>query len=56
MLRLRDALSFQEGNENLTQAASAAWVSVIQLVTKFFYEKLTAMPEIKSYMDSVSTA
>jgi hypothetical protein len=55
MLRLRDALSFQEAGVSLNKEAEAARDGVIQVVNNFFYDKLTAMPEIKNFMESVST-
>ncbi|MFN2196098.1 MAG: hypothetical protein ACK2UW_08250 [Anaerolineales bacterium] len=53
MLHLRDALNNQQANVSLNREAEAARDSVIQVVNNFFYEKLVAMPEIKSFMESV---
>jgi hypothetical protein len=53
LLRLRDALSRQEPGQTLTGPAEAARAEVINLVNNFFYEKLSAMPSIKAYMDDI---
>ena len=55
LLRLRDALTRQEANQTLTIEAEAARAEVIQVVNNFFYDKLTGMPEIQAYMDSVAS-
>jgi hypothetical protein len=55
LLRLRNALSNQEHEQVLSVAAEAARSEVINLVNNFFYEKLTAIPTIKAYMDGVSS-
>ncbi len=54
LLRLRDALSRQEGSERLSGPAEAARAEVINLVNNFFYEKLSAVPTIKAYMDGIA--
>jgi hypothetical protein len=51
LLRLRDALSRQEEGEDLNAEAEAARAEVINIVNNFFFEKLTAMPRIKTYLD-----
>jgi hypothetical protein len=56
LLRLRDALSNPHGKQVLTHEAEAARGMVINLVNNFFYERLTALPTIKEYMEEVSTA
>ena len=53
LLRLRDALSRQESGQALSGPAEAARAEVINLVNNFFYDKLTAMPTIKAYMDDI---
>jgi hypothetical protein len=53
LLRLRDALSRQESNQELSGPAEAARAEVINLVNNFFYDKLTAVPTIKAYMDDI---
>jgi hypothetical protein len=52
LLRLRDSLSQQESGQDLTPQAEAARAEVINIVNNFFREKLTAVPSIKSYMES----
>jgi len=54
LLRMRDTLSRQETNQQLTTEAEAARAEVINVVNNFFYEKLTSVPEIKVYMDGFS--
>jgi len=54
LLRMRDALSRQKTNEQLTLEAEAARAEVINVVNNFFFEKLSAVPEIKLYMDGFS--
>ncbi len=53
LLRLRDALSRQQGGQALSGPAEAARAEVINLVNNFFYEKLTAVPTIKAYMEGI---
>jgi hypothetical protein len=53
LLRLRDALTRQAATQELTGEAEAARAEVINLVNNFFYERLTAVPEIRLYMDEV---
>jgi hypothetical protein len=50
LLRLRDSLTRQESGRELGPDCEAARVEVINIVNNFFYEKLTAVPRIKSYM------
>jgi hypothetical protein len=56
LLRLRDALSRQESGLALSGPAEAARAEVINLVNNFFYDKLTAMPTIKTYMNGILEA
>jgi len=51
LLRLRDSLTRQEIGEDLSAQAEAARAEVINVVNNFFYEKLSSVPTIKSYMD-----
>jgi hypothetical protein len=51
LLRLRDALSRQKTNEELIPEAEIARGEVINLVNNFFFEKLTAVPTIKEYIE-----
>ncbi len=53
LLRLRDALSQQDQAQGLNAAAEAARAEVINLVNNFFFDKLTAVPTIKAYMDGI---
>jgi hypothetical protein len=53
LLRLRDALSRQGTDQALSASAEAARAEVINLVNNFFYDKLTAVPTIKAYMDDL---
>lgn len=52
LLRLRDALSHHQVGEALSGPVDAARQQVINAVNNFFYEKLTALPTIKVYLDS----
>lgn len=51
LLRLRDTLTRQDTGQALTIEAEAARAEVINLVNNFFYERLTSLPTIKSYID-----
>jgi hypothetical protein len=51
LLRLRDALSRQKTNQELIPEAEAARAEVINVVNNFFYEKLTAVPAIREYIE-----
>jgi hypothetical protein len=55
LLRLRDILSRQESGQALTADAEAARAEVINIVNNFFYERLSAVPPIKEYMDQVGS-
>jgi hypothetical protein len=52
ILKFRDAIKDQEAYTNLSVEAEAARDEVINGVNNFFYEKLTGIPEIKSYIES----
>jgi len=52
LLRLRDSLTRQQTDQELTPEAEAARAEVIAIVNNFFYERLTAVPAIKDYMAS----
>jgi hypothetical protein len=52
LLRLRDSLGDQETNRALNVQAEAARAEVINIVNNFFYEKMTALPTIKTYIES----
>ncbi len=51
LLKLRDALANPHGKQVLTFEAEAARSMVINLVNNFFYDRLTALPTIKEYID-----
>jgi hypothetical protein len=55
LLRLRNELINQNLEQGLSGAAEAARSEVINLVNNFFFEKLTAIPTIKAYMDGISS-
>ena len=54
LLRLRDILSREQAGKGLSPQAEAARAELINIVNNFFYEKLTAIPAIKKYMDAVT--
>lgn len=56
LLRLRESVARQEGSHLRAEQVAAARGEVINLVNNFFYEKLTAMPTIKEYIDSFKSA
>ena len=54
LLRLKDILSREEAGKALSPEAEAARSELINIVNNFFYEKLTAIPAIKGYMDDAA--
>lgn len=54
LLRLRSLLAQEQGGRELSPQAEAARAEIINLVNNFFYEKLTGVPQIKSYMDTMA--
>jgi hypothetical protein len=52
LLRLKDSLSRMETGEKWTAQVEAARAEVINVVNNFFYERLTALPSIRLYIDS----
>jgi hypothetical protein len=60
LLRLRSILGQQVDEdirrEGLSAEAEAARAEVINIVNNFFYEKLTAMPAIKAFMEEQAGA
>ena len=54
LLRLRDILSHEQAGQMLSPQAEAARAELINIVNNFFYEKLSAVPVIKGYMEEVS--
>ncbi len=53
LLRLRDALLRHKSGEEAAAEAEAARQRVINIVNNFFYERLTALPQIKGYMEEM---
>ena len=51
LMKLRRSLDHIETGQTLTTDAEAARAEVINIVNNFFYEKLTALPAIKVYID-----
>jgi len=54
LLRLYRSLSRQETGTPLGPEVDAAKAEVMKIVNNFFYEKMTALPTIKAYMDGVT--
>jgi hypothetical protein len=54
LLRLRDILSKERPSQELSPQAEAVRAEIINLVNNFFYEKLTGVPEIRTYIDTLS--
>jgi hypothetical protein len=54
LLRLRGLLSQEQGGLELSPQAEAARAEIINLVNNFFYDKLTGVPQIKAYMDTLA--
>jgi hypothetical protein len=54
LLRLRDILSREQAGKAMSPQAEAARAELINIVNNFFYEKLTAIPSIKGYMEKMS--
>jgi hypothetical protein len=52
ILRFRDAIINQDDYTKLSAEAEAARDEVMNVVNNFFHEKLTAIPEIRTYIDS----
>jgi hypothetical protein len=55
LLEFRDALNEQRVGQESPFRVEAARDQVINLVNNFFYEKLTTVPDIKQYMEEVSS-
>jgi hypothetical protein len=55
LLRLRDILFREEVGHELSPQAEAARAELINIVNNFFYEKLTAIPAIKGYMEEIAS-
>jgi hypothetical protein len=55
LLQFRDVLDDQHTGQDLPFSVESARSEVINIVNNFFYEKLTTVPEIKRYMDKLSS-
>lgn len=55
LLEFRDALNDQHSGQESPFRVETARDQVINLVNNFFFEKLTTVPEIKQYMDDMSS-
>jgi hypothetical protein len=55
LLQLRDALGDLRQGQEPPNSVEAARDEVINIVNNFFYEKLTTIPEVKQYMDDMSS-
>jgi hypothetical protein len=53
LMKLRRALDHVQTGQELTAEAESARAEVINIVNNFFYEKLTAVPAIKVYIDEI---
>ena len=53
LLRLRHLLTQDAKRGELSPQASAAQAEVVNIVNNFFYEKLTGVPTIREYMESL---
>ena len=53
ILRFRDAIKEQESYAQLSAQAEAARAEVIGVVNNFFYDKLTALPTIRTYIEAM---
>jgi hypothetical protein len=53
LLQFRDFLSREHAHESLSPPAEAARAEVINLVNNFYYERLTGVDTIKSYMNDL---
>jgi hypothetical protein len=56
LLRLRDAVTRQQAGDDRAAGIDAARQHVVNLVNNFFQERLTTVPEIQGYIESLQTA
>ncbi len=56
ILKFRDAIQNQHTYEEMSAQAEAARAEVINVVNNFFFDKLTAVPAIKSYIEGFQTS
>jgi hypothetical protein len=55
LLRLYRSICRQEAGVPLGSQVDAAQAEVMNIVNNFFYEKMTALPAIKAYLDSIKS-
>ena len=55
LLRVKALLDRQEAGEEWTRQVDASRAELINVVNNFFYDRLTAVPEIRAYMDGFSS-
>jgi len=55
LLRLRDSVTSSEGRRMEPEQIEAARDEVINLVNNFFFDKLTAMPSIRDYIEQMQS-
>jgi hypothetical protein len=53
LLRLRDALDDQRAGQVINRTVEIARDEIINIVNNFFYDKLTTVPEIQSYLKAI---
>ena len=51
LLRIRELLGREDPGDEWVRQVDAARAELINVVNNFFYERLTAVPEIKDYME-----
>jgi len=51
--QLREILAAEKDHDSISPGAEAARAELINLVNNFYYERLTAVPTIKEYMDGL---
>ncbi len=56
LLRLRDSLELHGDDPGRDQQVRASRAQVINIVNNFFYERLTALPSIKAYIQEMETS
>ena len=54
LFQLRDAIASQQERTQVSSEVEAARAELINIVNNFFYEKLCALSEIKTYLDCMS--
>jgi len=54
LLRMRDLLDEDARSGQLSESVAAAQAEIVNLVNNFFYEKLTAVPTIRDFIDDLA--